>query len=126
MKVFFLLLAIYKPHLNGNSFLQCTQRYSELQNHVAYCPYQALQASLGGFLPDKAQIGIIYINVSPIGYLTLILAHTGIFLLVRRMFLAGLCYIINVTWGSPGHKRPFFYPQTIKILIEYANPQIGP
>nr|AEX32765.1 envelope protein syncytin-Car1 [Halichoerus grypus] len=29
--------------------------------------------------------------------------------------------MVNITWNSPGHKRPFSYPQTAKIMTEYAN-----
>nr|AEX32767.1 envelope protein syncytin-Car1 [Mephitis mephitis] len=32
--------------------------------------------------------------------------------------------LVNVTWNSPGHKRPFSYPQTVKIMTEYANSRI--
>ncbi|KAF3812989.1 hypothetical protein GH733_019040 [Mirounga leonina] len=32
--------------------------------------------------------------------------------------------MINTTWNSPDHKRAFSYPQTIKIMTEYANSKI--
>ena len=35
------------------------------------------------------------------------------------------CPMINGTWNLPGHTQTFSYPQTIKILTDFIDPQIN-
>ena len=67
MEVFFLVLAIYTPYLNGTLFYKghnttLSSKTNLRAGLVAHCPHQALKVSLAETLHYKVQIGIIYIH----------------------------------------------------------------
>lgn len=120
MKVVYFLFVFYSSILARNSFPQWAQHYAKLQNRTT-CGVLSSTSRLPWWVSpiQGTDWHSLYNYISEIIHNDILFRDQSI--TNQNVFSWPM---VNRTCHLPGHNRTFSYPQTIKILTEFTNPQI--